>query len=230
MAYDLEEQEQIDTLKAWWKQNGNLIIWLLIAALFSYGTWTAWSIYQGKQAAGAFTLYEEVQRALTAKDNAKVQVATASLIASYDKTSYATMAALVAAKSAFDANDIKVAKSQLTWAVEHASTNEFKAVAKLRLAALSLDDKSYDEGLKVLAGEFPPEFEADVAERKADILVAQNKIADARASYSLALSKLSEKHPGRQLVQVKLDAIGGASEVKPDLKADAKGSTEEAKK
>ncbi len=214
MAYDLEEQEQIDTLKAWWKQYGSLVTWLLIAALSSFAAWTAWGTYQRNQAAQASILYDEVQRAVGLKDNAKVQGATAAVVDKFGSTSYATMAAFAAAKSAFDSNDLKAAKTQLSWVIEHGSTNEFKSLAKLRLSSVLLDEKNLDEASKVLAGDFSAEFEADVLDKKADILVAQNKIKEARDAYKAALDKMGEKHAGRQLIQIKLDAIGGAAEVK----------------
>ena len=97
MAYDLEEQEQIDTLKAWWKQNGNMVTWMVIAALSTYIAWSAWTSYQKNQSSAASGLYEEVQRAATAKENAKVQAATAALVDKYGRTTYANMAALAAA-------------------------------------------------------------------------------------------------------------------------------------
>lgn len=222
MAYDLEEQEQIDTLKAWWKQYGNLITWLLIAALSSFAAWTAWKNYQLGQASQASTIYEEVQRAAASKDNAKVQGASANLVTKFAGTSYATMAALTAAKTAFDANDLKTAKTQLSWVVEHGHTKEFQALAKLRLAAIFLDEKNLDEALKTLSGEFPVEFEADVLDRKADVFVAQNKLKEARETYKSALDKMGEKHVGKQLVQIKLDALGGAPEMKVAVTSDKK--------
>jgi predicted negative regulator of RcsB-dependent stress response len=222
MAYDLEEQEQIDTLKAWWKQYGNLVTWLVIAALSSFAGWTAWNNYQRGQTTQAAAVYEELQRAVGLKDNAKVQGAAANLTTKFGSTSYATMAALTAAKSAFDANDLKAAKTQLNWVVEHAHTKEFQAIAKLRLTAILLDEKNYDEALKVLAGEFLPEFEADVLDRKADVFVAQSKQKEARETYQAALSKMGEKYVGKQLVQIKLDALGGAIEPKVAVTTDKK--------
>jgi predicted negative regulator of RcsB-dependent stress response len=222
MAYDLEEQEQIDTLKAWWKQYGNLVTWLLIAALSSFAGWTAWTNYQHGQASQASAIYDEVQRAAGLKDNAKVQGATANLTAKFAGTSYASMAALAAAKTAFDANDLKTAKVQLNWVVEHGYTKEFKALAKLRLTSILLDEKNYDEALKALGGEFPAEFDADVLDRKADVLVAQDKLKEARETYKNALDKMGEKHVGKQLVQIKLDALGGAPETKVAVTSDKK--------
>lgn len=222
MAYDLEEQEQIDTLKAWWKQYGNLITWLLIAVLSSFAAWTAWKNYQLGQASQASTIYEEVQRAAALKDNAKVQGASANLVIKFAGTSYATMGALTAAKTAFDANDLKTAKTQLSWVVEHGHNKEFQALAKLRLVAILLDEKNLDEAVKTLSGDFPAEFEADVLDRKADVFVAQNKLKEARETYKSALDKMGEKHVGKQLVQIKLDALGGAPEMKVAVTSDKK--------
>lgn len=211
MAYDLEEQEQLAALKAWWKQFGNLVTWVLIIALGGYAAWTGWNAYIRKQSVQASQLYEEMQKAVAAKDNAKVQRAAADMEEKFGRTAYAQMAALTAAKSAFDANDLKTAKAQLEWVVGNGLNEEYKALAKIRLAGILLDEKAYDDGLKLLAGDFPAVFAGDVADRKGDILVAQNKIAEARVAYQAALDKMDQKNPGRQLVQLKLDAIGGAA-------------------
>ncbi|HYD96906.1 MAG TPA: tetratricopeptide repeat protein [Noviherbaspirillum sp.] len=208
MAYDLEEQEQLATLKAWWNQYGNLVTWLLIIVLAAYAGWSGWNYYQRSQAAQAGQLYEELQRAVTAKDNARVQRAAADMTTRFGGTAYAEMGALAAAKSAFDANDLKTAKAQLQWVAEHGS-DEYKSIAKIRLAGVLLDEKAFDDALKVLAGDFPEQFAAAVADRRGDILAAQSKIDDARAAYKLALDKTSDKNPGRQLIQLKLDALGG---------------------
>jgi predicted negative regulator of RcsB-dependent stress response len=210
MAYNLEEQEQLTAINAWWKQYGNLITWLLVIALAAYAGWTGWNSYQRNQSAQAAQLYEELQKAVTAKDNAKVQRAATDMRDKFGKTAYAQMGALAAAKSAFDANDLKAAKAQLQWVIDNGRDEEYKAIAKIRLAGILLDEKAYDEGLKLLAGEFPAQFAGAVADRKGDILTAQNKIAEARAAYQMALDKTDRKNPGRRLIQLKLDAIGGA--------------------
>lgn len=214
MAYDLEEQEQLATLKATWKQYGNLVTWGLIVALSGYAAWTSWNSYQRNQAAQASQLYEELQKSVLAKDNAKVQRTAADLEEKFPGTSYAPMAALSAAKSAFEAADLKSAKTQLQWVAGSKGSEEYKALARIRLAGIALDEKSYDEALKYLEGEFPAEFLAEVADRKGDIYFAQDKLADARASYRTALEKTSDKNPGRQLLQLKLDAMGAAAETK----------------
>ncbi|WP_374362600.1 YfgM family protein [Pseudoduganella danionis] len=209
MAYDLEEQEQIASLKAWWEKYGNLTSWVVIAGLAAYSGYNGWNYYQRNQATQAAALYDELTSAVDAKDNAKVLRAAGDMESKFGSTTYAPMSALVAAKSSFDANDVKSAKAQLQWAIEHGG-DEFKAVAKVRLAGVLLDEKAYDEALKVLAGEVPAQFAAAVADRKGDILVAQNKLAEARAAYQAALDASDKKSPGRQLIQLKFEAIGGA--------------------
>jgi predicted negative regulator of RcsB-dependent stress response len=208
MAYDLEEQEQIASMKAFWTKYGNLITWVLIIALGSYTGFTYYKNHQVSQAAEATALYDQLQASLAAKDNAKVQRIAADVETKYDASNYAAMSALAAAKSAFDGADLKVAKEQLNWTIAHGN-EEYQSIAKLRLSGVLLDEKAYDEGLKLLATPFLPQFAAEVADRKGDFLVAQNKLAEARDAYQAALTAMDEKNPGRQLVQLKLEAIGG---------------------
>jgi predicted negative regulator of RcsB-dependent stress response len=124
------------------------------------------------------------------------------------------MSALAAAKTAFEANDLKTAKTQLQWVIDNGN-DEYKSVAQLRLAGVLLDEKNFDGALKLLDGKFLPQFAAEVADRKGDVLVAQNKIADARAAYVAALAAMGPKHPGSQLVRIKLEAIGGSAPAAP---------------
>lgn len=209
MAYDHAEEEQLASLKAWWNQYGNLVTWLVIVLLAAYAAWAGWGVYQRNQSAQAAQLYEELQKAVTAQDKEKIQRVATDMEEKFSRTAYAQMSGLTAAKSAFDSNDFKTAKAQLQWVADKGSA-EYKAVAKIRLAGILLDEKAYDEGLKVLAGDFPAEFAGVVSDRKGDIFVAQNKLDEARTAYHAALEKTDAQNPGRQLIQIKLDAIGGA--------------------
>ena len=210
MAYDLEEQEQLAELKAFWNKYGNLLTWVLIAVLGSYAAYNFWNYRQRTQASDASVLYEELQKSLTDKDNVKVQRIAADVESKFGSTAYGAMAALVAAKGAFDAGDLKTAKAQLQWAVDHGN-DEYKSIAKLRLAGVMLDEKAYDDGLKLLATDFLPQFAGAVADRKGDIFVAQNKLAEARTAYLAALAAMDSKSPGRKLVELKLESIGGTA-------------------
>lgn len=210
MAYDLEEQEQLATLKAWWAKYGNLVTWLLAAALAAYAGWSGWKYYQRDQAAKGAVLYEEIVKAAESKDAAKVSRAAADMQDKFGRTLYAPMGALVAAKTAFDQGDLKGAKAHLQWVIDNGRGEEFKSLARIRLAGILLDEKAFDEGLKVLSADFPEQFAALVADRRGDLLVAQDKIDEARTAYKAALEKTEIKNPARQLIQLKLDAIGGA--------------------
>ena len=214
MAYDLEEQEQIATFKAFWAKYGNIITWVLILALGSYAAYNFWNTHKRNQAAEASALYDELQESLGANDNAKVQRVAADIQSKYEGTVYAQMAALAGAKAAFDASDLKTAKAQLQWAVDHGN-DEYKSIAKLRLSGVLLDEKAYDEALKLLGTDFLPQFAAEVNDRKGDVLVAQNKLAEARQAYIAALAAMDKNNPGRQLVTIKLEAIGGTAPAEP---------------
>lgn len=210
MAYDHEEEEQLASIKAWWNQYGSLITWLLIIVMAIYAGWSGWNYYQRNQSVQASLLYDALEKSIVAKDNVKVLRVAEDLQAKYGKTPYAQMSALAAAKSAFDANDMNVAKAQLVWAIDNGKDEEYKAIAKLRLSGLLLDIKSYDEALKLLGTSFPAQFSGLVADRKGDILVSQNKQDMARSSYELALQKIEKNSPTRPLIQMKLDALGSS--------------------
>jgi len=208
MAYDLEEQEQLATLKAWWAKYGNLTTWVVIAGLAAYSGWQGWNYYQRTQATQASVLFEEMQSSV-GKDNAKVLRIAGDIESKFGSSSYAQMAALSAAKSSFDTKDLKAAKAQLQWVIDHGN-DEYKAIAKIRLAGVLLDEKAYDEALKLVTAESLPQFKAAAADRKGDILAAQNKLEEARAAYKAALEASDKKNPGRQLIQLKLESIGGS--------------------
>jgi len=211
MAYDLEEQEQLDSIKAFWRKYGNLLTWVLIVALLGYVAWSGWNVYQRKQATQAAQLYEEQQKAVDAKDNAKVLRAATDMQDKFSRTAYAQMSGLVAAKTAFEANDVDHAKQQLQWVVDHGRDIEYRAIASIRLAGILLDEKAYDDALKLLGSDFPPQFAAAVADRKGDVLAAQGKLDLARAAYEQALKQTDEHNPARKLIELKFDAIGGVT-------------------
>ncbi|MDB5796644.1 MAG: hypothetical protein JWP36_546 [Paucimonas sp.] len=211
MAFDHEEQEQLATLKSWWKQYGNLVTWILAAALAGYAAWTGWSAWERNQSAQAALLYDEVQKASVAQDNTKVQRATSDIQDRYGRTAYAQMSGLVAARMAYDAKDMETVKSRLQWVVDRGHDDEFKVIARIRLAGVLADEKKFDEALKLLAVDVPAQFASAIADRRGDVLAAQQKIDDARVAYRTALEKSDARNPARQLIQLKLDALGGGA-------------------
>ena len=214
MAYDLEEQEQLESIKAWWKKHGNWITWVLIIALGCYAAYAYWGYYQRKQAAQASQLYYEMQNAVMADDNERALRVAKDTQEKFGSTAYAPMVTLVAAKMAYEDNNTDVAKDQLKWVVDNAKQDGYKAIARIRLAGILLDEKAYDEGLSLLSANFPTAFASLVEDRKGDFYVAQNRLDEARTAYRAALDKADQNDPGRQLIQLKLEELG----VSPDAK------------
>ncbi|MGO4332410.1 YfgM family protein [Cupriavidus sp. 2TAF22] len=210
MAYDLEEQEQLESLKAWWRQYGNTVTWALIAGLLAFAAWSGWNYWQRKQAGEAALLYEQVVKAADSRDVERIKRAAGDLEQKFGKTAYGPMSALVAAKVLYDAGDLAGAKVQLQWAIDHGD-GEYAYLARVRLAGVLLDEKAYDQGLALLKDEPPAPFTALYADRRGDLLAAQDKRADARTAYRQALDKLNANDAAmRQIIQFKLDALGTA--------------------
>ena len=210
MAYDLEEQEQIATLKGWWKDNGTKVLAIVTAAAIGAAGWQGWRIWPARQAQEAGALYDTLVRAAQTSDAKAMRDAGGTLVESYARTLYATMGALVAARYHFDHGDLKNAKAQLQWALERSASDEMRDLARLRLAAVLVDEKAYDEALALLAAKHAAPVEAQYAALKGDVLVAKNSTADAKAAYRLALEKSDERNGAfRASVQLRLDALGG---------------------
>jgi len=206
-AYDLEEQEQLAELKAWWKQYGNLVLTAIAAALFAFAIWNGWRWYQRSQAGEAAVLYETLQKAARLNDSKAARDAAGTILEKYSRTAYAPLAALIAAKVNYQAGDLKNARAQLHWAVDHASLEEVRAIARLRLAAVQMDEGGYAEALKTLEGKPAAGFEALYAAARGDILLAQKKSAEARAEYKAAYDGSTDAG-FREMLRLKLDALG----------------------
>lgn len=210
MAYDLEEQEQIAQLKSWWKDNGSLVIALLVAAAIGAAGWQGWRIWHANQAREAAALYDGLVKAMQANDAKALRDASGTLVESYPRTLYASMGALAAARFHFERGELKDARAQLQWVTERSSSEELKDLARLRLAGVLLDDKAYDEALQLLEAKHAEAMAAQYAALKGDILVAKNQPADAKAAYKLAIEKAGQRENAlRASVQLRLDALGG---------------------
>ena len=210
MALDLEEQEQLAEFKAWWKQYGTLVVAAVLAAALAFAGWQGWRWYEQRQAAQAGALYDTLVRAAQAGDAKALRDAGGALIENYPRTLYASMGALTAARFYFDRNDLKDAKLQLQWALEHSGSEDFRDLARLRLAAVLLDEKAYDEALKLLEQQHGAAYAAQYAALKGDVLVAKNQAAEARAAYKMALDKADAGNAAfRESVRMRLEALGG---------------------
>lgn len=207
MAYDLEEQEQLDEFKTWWKKNGNMVTNIALAALIVYAAWQGYQYYQNKQAVEASVLYQDLMVTDSAKI-ADIKTKSAKLMEDFSGTPYAGRAAILAAKANFAANDSKSAKSQLEWAISNAKESAVKAVAGLQLAQILYDEKSYDEALKVLTAISDQGYEGLKSNLQGDVLMAQGKNTEAKKAFENALNHLDAKGRLHQYTQQKLESLG----------------------
>jgi predicted negative regulator of RcsB-dependent stress response len=205
---DLEEQEQLDELKHFWKQYGDLITWALIAVFGALAAWNGYHYWQRNQAAQAAMMYDEVERAAASGEASRLDRALADMKERFGGTAFAQQAGLLAAKTYYDKGNADAAKAALSWVAGKSSDEGYQAIAKLRLAGVLLEAKAYDEALKQLSGTFPKDFAALAADRRGDVLAAQGKKNEAKAEYQKAYQGMDERTEYRRLVEVKLNALG----------------------
>ena len=207
---DLQEQEQLDALKAWWKDNSKWLITTVVAVLVAYAALTFWKSYQGKQAAEASTLYAEVLKQVASNDPKRINDSVVALVEKYSGTAYAPRAQLLAVQANIQAKDLVRAKSQLEWVIAHASESGLQDTARLKLSSILLDEKKFDEAIKLLDATHPDAFVGLFSDLKGDVLAAQGKTEEARVAYKQAYDKMDSKSSYRNLIQLKLDGLGGA--------------------
>ncbi len=205
---DLEEQEQLDQIKHFWKQYGNLITWALIVVMGAFAGWNAYQYWQRSQAAQAAAMYDEVERMTKLGDISKVERAFTDMKDKYAGTTYAQQSGLLVAKLYHEAGKADAAKATLSWVAEKSSDEGYQAIARLRLAGILAESKSYVEALAQLDGPFPAEFTALAADRKGDIFALQSKTSEAKAQYEKAYKALDERTEYRRLIEIKLNALG----------------------
>jgi predicted negative regulator of RcsB-dependent stress response len=207
---DLQEQEQLDELKAFWKQYGNLITGVLTLAMLAFAAWNGWNWYQRDQGKKAGVLYEALEQAVAAGDAGRGAQVFTDLKARYPRTVFAQQGGLLAAKLLADKGQADPARAALAWVADNAVEDEYRTIARLRLAGVLLEAKQHDEALKQLAGATAPEFAALVADRRGDVLLAQGKKDEAKAAYQAAFQAMDEKLDYRRLIDAKLTALGAA--------------------
>ena len=209
-VYDLEEQDQLDDLKAWWGRWGNTVATVILVAAVAAAAVQGWRWWTMRKAEEAAVLFNAVTVAARANDVAKARDATAQLTDKFAGSGYSPRAAFLVAKMQFDAGDTNAARTQLQWVVDHADEQELKEIARYRLAGLMLNDKQYDDALKMLDAKHSEPFSGLYADLRGDALAAAGRTADARTAYQEALTRFDAKSPYRNYVQVKLESLGAA--------------------
>lgn len=207
---DLQEQEQLDELKAFWNRYGNLITWLFTLVLAGFAAFNGWNWWEREQAAKAAAMFDEMEQAAQASDAEKSALIFNDLKERFPRTTFAQQAGLLAARVQVDKSLPDAARKSLEWVAEKASDPSYKALAQLRLSGLLIDAKAFDEALALLAKVDQAEFLALAEDRRGDVLLAQGKKAEAVVAWQKAYAAMEEKQDYRRIVDAKLTAQAAA--------------------
>jgi predicted negative regulator of RcsB-dependent stress response len=207
-SLDLQEQEQLDALRAFWKQYGNLITWVLVLVLGAFAAWNAWTWYQREQAQKAGAMFDELDRAAQAGEAEKAGRIFADLRERFPRTAYAQQAGLLAARVQGEKARVDDAIASLSWVAAEAIDSELRTVARIRLAGVLADAGKHEAALKELDSAKGAGFEALVADRRGDVLLAMGRKADAAAAYKSAWEALPATVDYRRLIEIKMTALG----------------------
>lgn len=207
MAAHLEEQQELDNFKHFWKSWGRWLFAVLIVAALAYLGYVMYQSHQTKQnQAAADILAKMVDKAQKKADLKLINADLQNLQQNYGHTIQAAQATLMMAATEFDTGRYDVAAGHLNWVLKNQKDPLVQALAAQRLAVVKLQQKKYDEALAALNLQVEPNFEPLLLETKGDILAAQGKSKEAADSYRQALDKMPKEAAARDLVQLKLDA------------------------
>ncbi len=207
MALDLEEQDQLDALKTWWKTNGNkvlIVVGVAAAVVIGYQGWKQYQVQQSQAASEKFMILGDT----SPTDVETIKTLSAEIMENYPSTPYAARAALLSAKTNYNAKDIDSAKLQSEWAYKNAKEEAVKTLAQLQLAGILFEQKDYDAALKLVNEKHEPSFDGLFADLKGDILVAQNKPEEAKIAYQDAIKAFEFGSRYARYTQHKLEALG----------------------
>lgn len=207
MAEHLTEEQQVEALKQWWKENGmSVVIGLLIgfAALFG---WNYWNDYRDEQGARASVIYQQLLTDLQANKAEAVQQQADSLRNEFSKTPYATLAAMAQARLAVEKGELDAAAAHLQWAMANTRQDQLQHTARLRLARVLIAAGKPDEVDNLLAKARPGAYAAAYAEVSGDAAVARGDLAAAREAYQRAMSTAGDDQQFSNAVRLKLDDI-----------------------
>lgn len=208
MAYDLEEQEQLEEFKAFWRKHGNTILTVLTVVLFAVAAWRGWAWYDANRSVKAAVVYHQLKVAVEDGDANRIRSAAQALRDDFSSTAYASMGSLVAAQAQAFGESKDAAAENLRWVVDENGDEIFVLVARLRLASLLIEEQAWDEAARLLDVATPPAFAGLYADRRGDLAMAQGQTDKARDAYRKALETLGPATPIARLVQLKLDSLG----------------------
>ena len=180
--YETEEQ-QVEAIKEWWKQNGSSVLLGIGLGVGAILSWNGWQGYQESKAMEASDKYTEISEAVAAGDTGKVAAIADELRDDHGGSSFAAMASLLEAKVAAESDNLDVAAEQLQWVVDNSSLEELKTVAAIRKARVLLADGKAENALEVLPDVASGGFAGLAAEVRGDIHLALGQSEKAREAY-----------------------------------------------
>ncbi len=204
---DLQEQEQLASLKAFWDKYGGFITTIVTIGLLAYAGFNGWRYWQVKQARDAAVVFESLEKAASGRDLGGLTTTVGTLIGDYSSTAYASKGALLAARAFFEAGDNRQARAQLQWVADKGFSDAYKATARIRLAGVLLDEKAYDDALKALDFSAPDSHAALVQDRLGDVQLARGDKAAAIKAYDASLAAMGEQDPWRAVVKLKRESL-----------------------
>lgn len=205
----LSEDEQIDAIKKWWKENGTAIITGLVLGIGALSGWKYWQARERAIAENASAGYQEMLELLDENKPQEAVSAAGQLTDRYERSGYRIMAEFALARLAVETGDFESAKSHLRYVAEKADRPELRYLARLRLARLLLSDGEPDAALALLDKvAAQPLRTASYHELRGDVLLAQGKRDAARAEYSEALNVMQAEKADTSLLQLKIDDLG----------------------
>lgn len=226
MAEHHDEMEQIEALKRWWLENRGFVIAGLVIGVAVVAGWRGWEWHQARQAEQAAALHQKVSDAIAAKDRTAASGAMTELMDGYAKTPYAANAALLMAKDLVEAGDLAAARVMLEWAASFAADREIALLARIRLARLQVAAGEAQKALDGLEGLEPGAFEGLVQDARGDAHAALGQVEEARRAWQAALDASDGNLADRQLIDLKLAALGPAPAAAPAaVPAPAPGTT-----
>ena len=207
MAAHLEEQQELDNFKYFWKSTGRWLFALLIAAALGYLGYTMYKSHKASQSQEAAEVLAKIVDKMQAKaSQAEVNADLTNLQQNYPDSIAAAQATLMAAATEYDARRYDVAEGHLNWVLKNQKAPLVQALAAQRLGIVLLQQKKYDAAIAALNTKVEADFEPLLLEAIGDVYAAQNKTKEAAQSYQQALEKLPKDAIERELLQMKLDS------------------------
>lgn len=208
-TYSTEEQE-IEAVKQWWKENGLPIVLGLVIGLGGLFGWRGYQAHQEQQAVAASDLYSAMLVQVRQQESDNAQGLAEKIVAEYQDTKYAVFSSMILAKMAIEDADYAAAKQHLQFAKDNAGDDELQALADLRLARVAYAEGNFEQTQKLLDSVKGDAYIASVAELKGDIFTQQGDLSKAREEYALALSKSTADTGNYKILEMKLDSVGNS--------------------